>query len=67
MTEWDKLSRMEKLASVMYAGHTDAETRREMASRARAEGKVAPKPAPLLPDHKRGAVSPLGGTARPRQ
>jgi hypothetical protein len=64
MTEWDRKSRLEKLASVMYAGHTDVETQREMASRARYEGKQPPKQAPLIADHKRGPVSPLGGTAR---
>jgi hypothetical protein len=42
MTDWDKLTRDQKLANVLYGHLTPADIREEMAKRAKAEGKRAP-------------------------
>jgi hypothetical protein len=61
--EWHRLTRMEKLANVIYAGQVPAQTRRVMNQLAAGERSRPPAPQGLLHDHQRGAVSPLGGQA----
>jgi hypothetical protein len=41
--EWSKLSRAEKLASVLYPNQVSEERRKQMAEFAKAEGKRAPQ------------------------
>ena len=62
---WSERTRMSKLASVLYPGLADEDTRRQMTELARGEGKRPPATQPLLSDHARGCISPLGGKARP--
>jgi hypothetical protein len=62
--EWAGRTRISKLASVLYPGLADEDTRRQMAELARGEGKKPPAVRPLLHDHTRGCVSPLGGKAK---
>jgi hypothetical protein len=64
MRPWEKRTRFEKLSAVMYPAHADEATRREMAEIARGERKRPPAAQPLLHDHRRGSVSPLGGQAK---
>jgi hypothetical protein len=61
--DWGRKSLHEKIAAVMWPEHASQSTRDQMAGIARAHGKRAPSGPALLPDHKRGSVSPLGGTA----
>jgi hypothetical protein len=63
--KWSQLTREEKLSSVLYPDLIrDPKREAEMRSIAKGEGKRAPASSPLLSDADRGAVSPLGGTAR---
>jgi hypothetical protein len=64
MDDWQRKSRLEKLASVMYPNLATEGTRKQMAELARGEGKRAPGASKLLSSRERGAVSPLGGQAR---
>jgi hypothetical protein len=64
---WRDLSRDEKAASVMYPALAEETRRKEMDQISRGEGKRSPTQRPsLLRDQQRGAVSPLGGTAKHR-
>jgi hypothetical protein len=63
--DWSSRTRLSKLASVLYPGLADEDTRRQMTELARGEGKRPPAQQPLLSDAERGAVSPLGGRAKP--
>jgi hypothetical protein len=63
--DWWGRARSERLASVWYSQHASAEVREEMARIAASEGKRPPAGPTLIPDAKRGAVSPLGGLAVP--
>jgi len=65
MDEWDQRSKQSKLASVLYPGLTTEKTRAEMQDRAKGEGKRPPAATPLLDHVTRGALSPLGGRAKP--
>jgi len=60
---WGGRTRSSKLACVLYPAHVDEDTRRQMRELSANEMKKAPTASPLLADHKRGSVSPLGGTA----
>lgn len=62
---WATKPRAAKWASVLFPHLTTEETRTEMGALARGERKKAPAQQPLLADHARGAVSPLGGVAEP--
>jgi hypothetical protein len=62
---WHERTRMQRLASVLFPGLADEDTRRQMAELARGEGKRPPATQPLLADHTRGCQSPLGGRAKP--
>ena len=62
--DWKDRTRNQKLAAVLYPNQTSEETRRQMAELSVTELKKPPTATPLLPDHKRGAVSPLGGEAK---
>jgi hypothetical protein len=59
---WDR-PRFSRLASVWYPHLANADVRAEMTRIAAAEGKRPPAEPKLISDAKRGAVSPLGGTA----
>ena len=59
---WDR-PRWNRLASVWFPHLADADTRAEMAQIAASERKRPPAEAKLISDAKRGAISPLGGTA----
>jgi hypothetical protein len=59
--DWWSRPRTERLAAVWFPGQVDQATRDEMARIAASERKKPPRPDPLIPDHKRGARSPLGG------
>jgi hypothetical protein len=59
--DWWQRPRMERLANVFFPGQADPATREEMNRIAASERKKPPRPDPLIPDHKRGATSPLGG------
>jgi hypothetical protein len=62
---WRQLTRDERVASVMYPELAEEARRKEMDQISRGEGKQSPtQRPPLLSDRERGAVSPLGGTAR---
>jgi hypothetical protein len=62
---WGELSPQEKAANVMYPQLAEETRRKEMDQISRGEGKKSPtQRPPLLSDRERGAISPLGGTAR---
>ena len=61
--DWHKRTRNQKLACVLYPNQTDEDTRRQMRQLSSNELKKPPAAQPLLPDHKRGSLSPLGGAA----
>jgi hypothetical protein len=60
--QWSKLPRFTKLASALYVDHVSADLRAEMETISRGEGKRL-RGANLIPDHLRGACSPIGGQA----
>jgi hypothetical protein len=62
--DWSSRTRLSKLASVLYPHLADEATRKQMIELARGEGKRPPAQQPLLSDHERGVVSPLGGRAK---
>jgi hypothetical protein len=61
--DWHGRTRMQKLAAVAYPGLTTENTRKQMAALSANERKKPPFASPLLADARRGATSPLGGTA----
>ena len=61
--DWKDRTRNQKLAAVLYPNQTSKDTRRQMAELAGNEGRRPPSAQPLIPDHKRGSLSPLGGAA----
>jgi hypothetical protein len=61
--KWSDKTRSEKLANILYPSLANEATRKEMTQLSANEGKKAPTATPLLPDHKRAHVSPLGGVA----
>jgi hypothetical protein len=63
-TRWGDRTRSQKLAAVLYPAHVSAFVRSEMATLSANERKPPPQAPKLLSDRTRGAVSPLGGTAR---
>jgi hypothetical protein len=60
---WKDLDRSDKAASILFPHLTPQERQAEMSSIAKTEGKRAPYRADLIPDAKRGCVSPLGNLA----
>jgi hypothetical protein len=60
--DWNRISRIEKLASVMWPDQVPKDRRQQMDALARGEGKSL-KGLTLLSHEERGATSPLGGTA----
>ena len=65
--DWKYKTRSAKLASVLYPSLASEETRRQMRELAGNEFKKPPIATPLLSDHKRAHVSPLGGEAKRSQ
>jgi hypothetical protein len=62
--EWFRHSRLERLANVLYPGHSSEGTRRVMDRLAATEHSRGPRPQKLLDDRTRGCVSRLGGVAK---
>lgn len=62
--KWSERTRNQKLSAVLYPNQTDEDTRRQMRELAGNELRRPPTATPLLPDHKRAHVSPLGGEAK---
>ena len=65
--DWHKRTRNQRLSAVLYPNLTDQDTRRQMQSLSANEGKRPPSAQALLPEHKRGSLSPLGGEAKRSQ
>ena len=65
--DWKDRTRNQKLACVLYPNQTTEGTRQRMRELAGNELKRPPSASPILPDHKRGALSPLGGEAKRSQ
>jgi len=63
--DWWTRTRLDRLASILYPGLADEATRAEMREIAARERKRAPASQPLLKDHERDCISPLGGRAKP--
>ena len=62
--DWERKSKAEKLASVLYPDLAGQRSQQQMQEIARAFGRKPPQQQALLADKDRGAVSPLGGTAK---
>jgi hypothetical protein len=65
MSEWERLPRFSKLASILYPAQVEADRRKEMDTVLRGEKRRPSEGPALLSDEKRGAVSKLGGVAKP--
>ena len=65
--DWHKRTRNQRLACVLFPNQTDEDTRRQMRELSSNELKKPPSAQPLIPDHKRGSLSPLGGAAQQRR
>ena len=65
--DWHKRTRNQRLAAVLYPNQVSESTRKQMRELSANEMKKPPTATPLMPDHKRGSVSPLGGTAQRRR
>ena len=65
--KWSERTQNQKLAAVLYPNQTTEDTRRQMRELSGNELKKPPTGQSLLPDHKRGALSPLGGEAKRSQ
>ena len=53
----------EQLASILYSHLASEADQRDMNAIAQRQGKKPPAQQPILDDHKRGYMSPLGGQA----
>jgi hypothetical protein len=60
---WKDKNLTERISAVMYPAHASAADRDDMTRIARASGKQPPTGPKLIPDHLRGACSPIGGQA----